>query len=111
MAKSSKQSRKGSKGRGAKVAKGPAPLLTEKLTIDQHDFMPPQEDFKGHKMIMFNQGPDDEYGFRFGAGNAARILAGIAEYGVQHVVRELAKVAGDKLAPIHREQLADYLND
>lgn len=104
MAKKTRKSVKGSN----KVAKGPAPLLTEKLLLSQHNFMPAQEDFKGNKMICFNQGPSDDYGFRFGASNAARILAGFAEYGEEFVVKELIRIAGDKLAPIHKEQLSHY---
>lgn len=102
MAKSSKKSVKGSK-----VAKSPVPLLTEQLTLDQHDFMR-AEAFKGNAMLAFNQGPADEYAFSFGSAKAARLLAAFAEYGEEYVIGELVKLAGDKLAPIHKSKLGHY---
>lgn len=89
------------------VKKAAAPLLTEQLTLDQHEFMGVQ-DFKGHKLLAFNQGPADEYPFSFGAEKAARLLAGFAEYGEEYVIGELIKIAGDRLAPIHKQRLAHH---
>lgn len=100
-----KKTNRKSKFQGTK--KAAAPLLTEQLTLDQHEFVKVDE-YKGHKLLAFNQGPADEYPFSFGAEKAARLLAGFAEYGEEYVIRELVKIAGDRLAPIHQARLAHF---
>jgi hypothetical protein len=66
------------------------------------------DEFKGQALLAFNQGPADEYPFSFGSAKAARLLAAFAEYGEEYVIGELIKLAGDKLAPIHKSQLSHY---